>query len=103
MIDGSCELARVPNERFEAFIEERPAPFAVTFETLMIDGMSLVTSARNEGGPEPPADGPANTWFVDTITEPVPPEETPRGVPRVSTSIEAPWATVNAYPGLDVV
>ena len=51
MTAGSWELARVPNVMFEAFREERPAPLAVTFETLMMAGsrpLATVPKARFE-------------------------------------------------------
>jgi hypothetical protein len=103
MMEGSCELARVPEVMFEAFMEDRAAPFAVTFETTNEDGKSVLIRVRNDGGAEPPIVGPANTWFVGAVADPMPPEEMARGVVRVSVSIEAPWATVKAYPGLDPV
>jgi hypothetical protein len=97
MMDGSWELARVPNVMFEAFMEDRDAPLAVTFETTTEAGRSALTRDRNKGADGPPVDGPANTWFVgapDAV--PVPPEEIGSGVPRVRVSMEAPCATVKA-------
>ena len=47
MMDGSWELARVPNVMFEAFMEDRDAPFAVTFETLMMAGSRKLSRVPN--------------------------------------------------------
>ena len=104
MMAGSRKLSRVPNVMFEAFMEDSAAPLAVTFETTTEAGRSALTRDRNKGADGPPADGPANTWFVgapDAV--PVPPEEIARGVPRVRVSMEAPSTTVKAYPGLPPV
>ena len=76
---------------------ERPAPFADTFETEIIEGRSAFTRARNKGGPAEPMDGPAKTWFGEAPEAvPVPPEEMASGDPRVSLSIETPSTTVSA-------
>jgi hypothetical protein len=40
---------------------ERADPFADTFDTEMYEGRSALTSARNEGAPAEPVEGPAKT------------------------------------------
>ena len=71
-------------------------------ETIIEDGKSEFTSARNVGAPDPNS-GPAKIVFWPALAVPRPPEEIPRGVPRVRTSIKAPSETVRAVPGLELV
>ena len=74
---------------FEAFIDEIPDPFAVMFETLMMDGRRSLAKVPNmtfEAFKEERA-------APDALKTPV----------TVSLSIFAPSTTVKAYPGLEAV
>jgi hypothetical protein len=88
--------------RFEIVMAFRVATFRVEIE--ITEGKSALTSARNEGAPADPMDGPAKTWFGGAPTDvPVPPDEMAKGVPNVKLLMEAPSTTVRAYPGLEAV
>ena len=81
----------------------RAAPLAVTFETTMESGKSVLTRARKDGGPAEPTAGPAKTQLFVLVAVPVPPEAVASGVPRASVSTMAPSTTVKDAPGLDPV